>query len=127
MYRFVLNGRLWRVIFVEQGSHWLIDKTRQHRLGVTNPVSRTIYISDKIEGTVLSRVMLHELSHAVMVAYGLVDDIHGLVCPDKWVEAEEWICNFIANYATMIFNVAYDILGTDAWMAVPYELEKMIG
>lgn len=46
---------------------------------------------------------------------------------NKWIEAEEWVCNFIANYAAIIFNAAYDILGTDAWMAVPYELEKMIG
>lgn len=75
----------------------------------------------------LSRVLLHELAHAVMVSYGLLDDIHGLVRPEHWVEAEEWVCNFMANYATVIFNAAYEILGTDAWMAVPYELEKMIG
>lgn len=90
-------------------------------------MTRTIYISDRLEGTMLSRVLLHELAHAVMVSYGLLDDIHSLVRPEHWVEAEEWVCNFMANYATVIFNAAYEILGTDAWMAVPYELEKMIG
>lgn len=75
----------------------------------------------------LSRVLLHELAHAVMADYGLVDDIHDMVRPERWGDAEEWVCNFVANYATIIFNIAYDVLGTDAWMAVPYELEKMIG
>jgi len=126
MSHFVLNGHLWRVIFVEPYSQALIDKTRQYRLGVTNPKTNTIFLAANLKGALLARVLLHELSHCVMVSYGLVDDIHGMVVPERWMEAEEWVCNFMANYATLIFNTAYDILGDNAWMAVPYELEKMI-
>lgn len=75
----------------------------------------------------LERVLLHEISHAVMASYGLIDQIHVLACRDRWSDAEEWVCNFIADYAAVILRAAYDILGADAWMAVPYELEKMIG
>lgn len=126
MSHFVLNGHLWRVIFVDPASTYLIDKTRQHRLGVTNPKTNTIFLAANLKGALLARVLLHELSHCVMVSYGLVDDIHGMVVPERWADAEEWVCNFMANYATLIFNTVYDILGDYAWMAVPYELEKMI-
>lgn len=43
-----------------------------------------------------------------------------------WFEAEEWVCNFIADYGESIFGVAYSILGEDAWALIPYELEKLI-
>lgn len=74
-----------------------------------------------------NRVLLHELGHCVMFSYGLLDDIHSVVPPDRWIDAEEWVCNFIADYGREIFSVAYDIMGEDAWMYVPYRLEKLIG
>lgn len=71
-------------------------------------------------------VLLHELGHVTMISYNLIDDIHRMVLPEYWVEAEEWVCNFIANYGSKIFAAAYKIIGRDAWMFVPYELEKLI-
>ena len=56
----------------------------------------------------------------------LLDDIHRMVKHQYWVEAEEWVCNFIADYGLKIFSVAYSILGDEAWIFVPYELEKLI-
>jgi hypothetical protein len=40
--------------------------------------------------------------------------------------AEEWVCNFIADYGAKIFSIAYSVLGNDAWMFIPYELDKVI-
>lgn len=37
-----------------------------------------------------------------------------------------WVCNFIADYGAKIFSIAYSVLGNDAWMFIPYELDKVI-
>lgn len=44
----------------------------------------------------------------------------------KMTLAEEWVCNFIADYGAKIFSIAYSVLGNDAWMFIPYELDKVI-
>ena len=77
-------------------------------------------------GEFLTTVLIHELGHCVMISYNLLDEIHKTVYPDKWVEAEEWICNFIADYGTKIFTAAYKLLGKDAWKILPSELERLV-
>lgn len=52
--------------------------------------------------------------------------IHKVVKPEYWILAEEWVCNFIADYGAKIFSIAYSVLGNDAWMFIPYELDKVI-
>lgn len=64
--------------------------------------------------------------YAINTSYGLLDDIHKVVKPEYWILAEEWVCNFIADYGAKIFSIAYSILGNDAWMFIPYELDKVI-
>lgn len=73
-----------------------------------------------------SKSLLHELGHCAIFSFNLLDDIHRMVLPKYWFEAEEWVCNFIADYRESIFGVAYSILGEDAWALIPYELEKLI-
>lgn len=43
-----------------------------------------------------------------------------------WVEAEEWVCNFIADYGMKIFSTAYRIMGDRALTVVPHELERLV-
>ena len=61
----------------------------------------------------LERVLLHELGHATMVSYGMLPELHRMVRPAYWTEAEEWICNLLADYGAMIFRKASDQLGYD--------------
>lgn len=49
-----------------------------------------------------------------------------MVYPDKWIEAEEWVCNFIADYGFIIFSTVNSVIGPDAWYYVPHELEKLV-
>ena len=124
---FILNGILWKVRFVDPKSGWLVDRTKISRLATTDPMTRTIYLSSSLKGDTLNRVLLHELGHCVMFSFGLLNDIHRVVPPSKWIDAEEWVCNLIADYGRTIFEIAYDILGEDAWSYVPYKLDKLIG
>lgn len=124
---FKMNGLLWHVQFVSPTDRHLIDRTNTFRVATTDPQSLTIYLSTLLQGDFLRRVLLHELGHATMVSYGLIDYIHSVVFPEYWVEVEEWVCNFLADYGDQVFSVARDILGYDAWRFVPNKLNKLLG
>lgn len=126
MKTFYMNGIIWRVKFVSPNSDLLVDRTGTLTVATTDPVSKTVYVSDSLEGEFLVRVLIHELGHCVLTSYSLLDDIHRMVYPEYWIEMEEWVCNFIANYGWQIFTQAYSILGYDALDILPYELERLI-
>lgn len=104
----------------------LMDRTGKMTLATTDPNLATIFMSRSLSGALLMKVLIHELGHCALVSYGLLDDIHKVVKPEYWILAEEWVCNFIADYGAKIFSIAYSVLGNDAWMFIPYELDKVI-
>ena len=52
----------------------------------------------------LEEVNTHELGHCIIFSFHLLDDIHQMVHPRYWVEAEEWLCNFVADYGVYILQ-----------------------
>ena len=117
---FMMNGVLWRIKFVSPGSRILTDPFGEPRLATTDPISQTIYLSRSLDPQTQEVVFLHELGHCVLFSYGLISEIREAVRPELWSEAEEWICNFIADYGQEIFQVADDI------MFVPQELDRLL-
>lgn len=113
-------------MFVPKFSSYLIDRTGKSRLATTDPRTKCIYLSERLQGDKLNQVLLHELGHAVMISFNLIDEIHAFTKPEYWLEAEEWICNFIADYGLQIFTASSKILGNKAWVYIPYELERLI-
>lgn len=124
---FSLNGYLWHVQFVSPNSGVLIDRTGEKRVATTDPDTLCVYLSDRLRGNFLIRVLIHELGHCVMFSYDMLKDIHRMVKRQYWIEAEEWVCNFIADYGLMIFSIARSVIGDDALALIPYELEKIVG
>lgn len=88
----------------------LVDRTGKFTLATTDPQTRTVYISSQIPPNILSTVLVHELGHCIMISYGLIDDIERFVKPEYQEYAEEWICNFIADYGYEAFSVARPII-----------------
>lgn len=123
---FYMNGYLWKVIFVDPGSDLLVDRTGNLTVATTDPETYCVHVSTDISGDFLKKVLVHELGHCCMISFGLIEDIHRMVKPKYWIDAEEWVCNFIADYGLKIFSIAYSIVGDDAWIFIPYELEKMV-
>lgn len=123
---FVMNGYLWRIEFVDPRSPMLVDRTGKLRVATTDPSQLTIFLSDDLDGGFLHTVLIHELGHCALFSFDLIDDIHHVVDPIYWYEAEEWVCNFIANYGKAIFQIARNFLGEDALYILPYELERII-
>lgn len=121
-----MNGYSWRVCFVDSDDPMLVDRTGELTVATTDPETLRVYISNSLDGSFLTRVLVHELGHCAMFSFGLLDDIHRMVHPRYWIEAEEWVCNFIADYGMKIFSVAYSILGERAIEVVPYEVERLV-
>lgn len=121
-----MNGYVWSICFVDPKSHYLMDRTGNLRVATTDPETRIIFLSNDLSGSFLEKVLIHEIGHCALFSFHLVDDIHRMVRPEYWIEAEEWICNFIADYGQIIYSTVYSYLGVHAWKAIPYELERLI-
>lgn len=119
MNTFFMNGHFWKVKFVDPYSPMLVDRTNSLTVATTDPETHCVYLSNNLYGDFLKTVLLHELGHCALFSFDLLSDIHR-------IEAEEWVCNFIADYGEKIFSLGYSILGYDAWHFVPYELDRMI-
>ena len=124
---FYINGYLWHVKFVPPNSSELIDRTGEYRVATTDPSTLYIYLSSQLTGDFLNRVLIHELGHCIIFSFDLLKDVHRMVKRQYWIEAEEWICNFIADYGLKIFSSAYHILGDDAWIFIPQKMAQLIG
>lgn len=126
MNSFTLNGDVWRVRMVDRMSGDLVDRTGSLRLATTDPETLTIYLSDRLSGSMLTRVLVHEIGHAVMFSYDLIGELHRMVKPEYWIMAEEWVCNFIADYGMAVFNRAARVLGGKAMACVPEAVERLV-
>lgn len=109
-YTFLMNGYLWGVRFVHPTDPFLMDRTNELRLATTDPATMTVYLSTELSGELLMRVLTHELGHCCMFSYGLLQELHEIVPPDQWIEAEEWVCNFVADYGREITNLSDRLL-----------------
>nr|DAJ94492.1 MAG TPA: Protein of unknown function (DUF3920) [Bacteriophage sp.] len=124
--QFYMNGDLWRVRFVLPSDNVLIDRTGERTLAVSDYSTRVISIANNLYGELLSRVFIHELGHCVMFSYGLLSELHRMVKKQYWIEAEEWVCNFIADYGQFVIRTARDILGNRFAYVAPIGAERMI-
>ncbi len=120
-----MNNYLWKVIIVPANSRYLLSRTGL-TVGTTDPNTLCIYISEELTGELKKRVIAHEMGHAACFSYNLIPQIRTCCYPDKYIDMEEFICNFVADYGEMIFSLTYDILGDKALYTVPYHLERMI-
>ena len=67
---FYMNGLHWNVRWTKSKDPILVDRTGSLTVAVTDPDAMTIYLSNELRGSFLTTVVLHELSHAMMISYG---------------------------------------------------------
>lgn len=113
-----MNGQIWTVRYAHPYDPNLIDRTHSLRVATTDPITRTVFLSNELAGNFLKTVLIHELGHCALWSYGLLDDIHRVVPEKYWIEAEEWACNFLADYGEEVLKISQSIL------SVPYNFDK---
>lgn len=109
MLSFYMNGYLWHAILVRPESGVLVDRTGSRRVATTDPETRSIYISREMDPSMRRRVIRHELAHVALWSYGLISELGSFVIPSEQIPAEEWVCNFIADYGEEIFGIASNL------------------
>lgn len=123
---FTSNGESWRVERVAWDDPVLVDRTGHLCIGVTDPKTMTVYLADWLDGELLARVLIHEMAHATMWSNGLIRDITKMAMPDKRIQLEEWICNFMADYGMGIYQNAAKTLTGKAIDCIPKSMEALI-
>lgn len=82
------------------------------RLATTDIRLHAIYIYEGLSGSLLRRVVTHEMGHAVMASYGLIEELKRFVKPEYQIEAEEWVCNLITDYGLLILSRSAEVVGS---------------
>lgn len=111
MYPFVINGDVWRVIRVPAGDPSLIDRTGGAKLAVTDSLDRTVYVRDDLMPPLLDRVMLHEVTHAITVSWGLLPEVRSGTLRGDIIGVEEWAAQLVENHAMEAVQAARRALG----------------
>lgn len=111
MYPFVINGDVWRVIRVPSGDPSLIDRTDTPRLAVTDARDRTVYVRDDLVPPMLDRVMLHEVTHAITVSWGLLPHVRSDTLRGDIIGVEEWAAQLVENHAMEAVQATRRALG----------------
>ena len=81
MERFYLNDILWKVYYVPNSSPYLVDRTGNVRLATTDMRLHKIYIYEGLSGELLRKVTVHEIGHAAMLSFGLLEELLLFVKP----------------------------------------------
>lgn len=106
-----IDGIVWGVIRVKSGDPRLVDREGRSTVGTTDPLTRTICISDALRPPMLDRVLLHEVSHAVAISYGYLADLGRMVASGDYIGVEEWAAQLTENHAIESVVLASESLG----------------
>ena len=81
--------------FVHPWDEMLIREDGIRTLGMCDKDTKTIYLAENLEGSMLKKVICHELVHAAMFSYNVYLSL----------EQEEVIADIIATYGEEIINI----------------------
>ncbi len=91
----IINGIEWRVKLVHPLDEVLIRDDGTRTLGMCDRYTKTIYLASNLKGSMLKKVVCHEIVHAAMFSYNVYLSL----------EQEEVIADIIATYGDEIINI----------------------
>ena len=97
---FSMNNIVWRIGFENPNSDMLKRSDGSITVGVTDNNVRYVFLSNKLRGSFLRKVLIHELTHAWMFSYNYILPI----------EEEEFVCDFVASNAEIIIDKADELI-----------------
>lgn len=96
---FQINGEKWFIKFTNPDHPVFIMPNNEYTIGVCEDRTKTIYLSNKLRGNLLKKVLCHELVHAAMFSYNVELDLN----------QEELLANIIATYGEEIIQKTNEI------------------
>ena len=95
----LINGIYWKIAVVIPTYPLLHKRNGLYAIGACDNLTRTIYLSNTLSGTLLKKVLCHEIVHAAMFSYNV----------NLSLEQEELIADLIATYGDEIIAVTNKI------------------
>lgn len=89
---FLINNIYWKLTFVEPNYPLLINYDGGYSIGACDNLTRTIYINNTLTGSLLKKVLCHQLTHAAMFSYGVTLSL----------QQEELVADLISTYGEEI-------------------------
>lgn len=97
---FTINGIDWEIIYVNPFSDDLRRSDGSLTVGFTDMPKRAIFLSNKLRGAFLRKVLAHELVHCFCFSYNTVMPI----------EQEEYLADWVATYGTDLIYLLDDLM-----------------
>lgn len=91
----IINNIVWKLVFVPSDFPLLQRMNGEYTIGACDNLTRTIYISERLQGGLLKKVLCHQITHAAMFSYNV----------DLSVEQEQLVADLISTYGQEIVEV----------------------
>ena len=96
---FLINNIYWKLAFVPPDFPLLQRMNGEYTIGACDNLTRTIYINNTLTGSLLRKVLCHEITHAAMFSYNI----------DLSVEQQQLIADLISTYGDEIIYITNKI------------------
>lgn len=96
---FIINGIRWDIRLVDPRNSIFITSDNYYTIGVCDLLTKTIYLANNLEGSMLKKVLCHEVAHAAIYSYNI----------NLSLNQEEIIADWIATYGQEIFYITNKI------------------
>lgn len=90
-----INGEEWRIKFCSPTHPALRKYNGDYTIGSCDDKTKTIYICHLVEGTLLKKVLCHEITHAVLFSYNITLGAY----------QEEILADLLATYGREIIDM----------------------
>jgi len=92
---FIFNGIGWKVEFTSPHNPIFIREDGRRTIGACDNDTKIIYLANNLKGSMLKKVLCHEIVHAAMFSYNIYLSL----------EQEEIIADIIATYGQEIITI----------------------
>lgn len=96
---FIINNIYWKLAFVSPTFPLLQRANGDFSIGACDNLTRTIYINQLLQGSLLYKVLCHEITHAAMFSYNV----------DLSIEQQQLVADLISTYGDEIVYIANKI------------------
>lgn len=96
---FLINNIYWKLAFVPANFPLLQRMNGDYTIGACDNLTRTIYISETLQGKLLKKVLCHQITHAAMFSYNV----------DLSIQQEELIADLLSTYGEEIIYITNKI------------------
>lgn len=109
-----IHNNTYNVHLIDEHSKYLVMDDGETHSGITDFVTKNIYIRNDLNDDSLKYTLYHEITHAYIESYGLLQV--------DW--NDEIVADFVANYMIDIFRTIDEIASKLRKVVINYETSK---